>query len=107
MENHEIDVLIDALRLGERSAFDRLIPLICSELIQIARSRLRQLPQGSNPSKTELVDDAYVQMSKHIHWELRSDEEFTAAAAIAMKRAVTHLNRMPPAGRSACRFAEI
>ncbi|ANM29849.1 hypothetical protein ABI59_10060 [Acidobacteria bacterium Mor1] len=102
MDRRDIEVLIDAIRLGEGSAFDRLVGLLDRQLMRTAWDRLREVPWDSRTVTAELVDDAYAEMSRDVDWEQRSDEHFEAAAEIAVKRVNRRLGRAraPHAGRA-------
>lgn len=88
MENApgEITQLLIKLRGGNRTAEEKLIQLIYKELRRIAANRLKN--EGANPSwqPTELVNEAYLRLTRieDIDWKSRS--HFFAVSATLMRR---------------------
>ncbi len=82
----DVTRLLSELRGGDASAFERLLPLVYSELRRIARSQRRRNARPSETlATTALVHEAYLKL-------LRSDskfhnrEHFYAVAATAMRQ---------------------
>jgi RNA polymerase sigma factor (TIGR02999 family) len=73
---------------GDRQAASDLLPLVYSELRELARARMRQLPPGNTMQPTALVHEAYMRLvgSRDPGWD--SKGHFFAAAAEAMRQAL-------------------
>jgi RNA polymerase sigma factor (TIGR02999 family) len=72
---------------GDRSAVERLLPLVYSELRRLAARELFNEPSGNTLQPTALVHEAYVRLvdqSNAPQWDHRG--HFYAAAAEAMRR---------------------
>ena len=71
---------------GERTAFDRLVPLVTHELHQLARRYLRDERRGHTLQPTALVNEAYLRLIEldRIQWQDRA--HFFAMAARTMRR---------------------
>jgi RNA polymerase sigma-70 factor (ECF subfamily) len=78
--------LLLAWRQGEPGALDRLLPLVYSELRQLAHARLRGESPGRTLQTTALVHEAYVRLvdGAQVAWESRS--HFYAVCARLMRR---------------------
>jgi RNA polymerase sigma factor (TIGR02999 family) len=71
---------------GERTAFDRLVPLVTHELHRLARRYLRDERRGHTLQPTALVNEAYLRLIEldRIQWQDRA--HFFAMAARTMRR---------------------
>ncbi len=71
---------------GDRTAFDRLMPLVYDELKALARSQLRRERADHTLNATALVHEAYVRLvgQERVEWAGRS--HFYGIAAQAMRR---------------------
>lgn len=71
---------------GDRSALDRLVPLIEHELRQIARKRMAGERGGHSLQPTALVNEAYLRLIdlQRVRWQSRT--HFFAMAARLMRR---------------------
>jgi len=78
--------LLLAWRQGDPGALDRLLPLVYSELRQLAHARLRREAPGRTLQTTALVHEAYVRLvdGAQVEWESRS--HFYAVCARLMRR---------------------
>ncbi len=83
-----VDVVGD-LRLGDREAIDRLVPLVYNELRQIAHRHLSSRSEGATLNTTALVNEAYLKLvdQSRAHWNDRV--HFLAVAALAMRHILT------------------
>jgi len=81
----EVTDLLLELKRGNRSAEDRLIPLVYAELRRIAAAKLRREHQGHSLQPTALVHEAYLRLTQmqDVDWESRS--QFFALAAKLMR----------------------
>lgn len=96
----EVTRLLEGLRGGERSAFDRLFPLVYAELRKIAGRRLGGVRQGHTLAPTALVHEAFLKMidQRGVAWQSRA--HFFAVAARAMRQIlVDHARRRAAAKR--------
>ena len=78
--------MLGALREGDRSALDRLMPIVYDELRQIAQRYLHRERHDHTLNTTALVHEAYLQLSAQDqpHWNNRA--HFFAVAAMAIRR---------------------
>ena len=79
---------------GDKTALDRLTPLVYDELRRIAHRYVRRERDGHTLETTALVNEAYVRLagSKNIAWESRS--HFFAATAQVMRHVlIDHARR--------------
>lgn len=78
--------LLLAWREGDRSALDRLMPLVYEELRRLAGHYMRGERTGHTLQTTALVNEAYLRLVDHknIQWQNRA--HFFAVAAQAMRR---------------------
>jgi RNA polymerase sigma factor (TIGR02999 family) len=84
---HEItDQLVALRRSDDPTAWDRLIPLVYSELRAIAHRQLHRERDDHTLSTTALVHEAYLKLldQRHVHWHDRA--HFFAMAATVMRR---------------------
>ena len=82
----EITGLLIAWSDGDRTALERLLPLIERELRRIARQYMRRENPGHTLQATALVNEAYFRLvdQKSVHWQNRA--HFFAIAAQIMRR---------------------
>jgi RNA polymerase sigma factor (TIGR02999 family) len=85
---------------GDRSALDRLMPLVYTELRALAERSLRHEPSGHTLQGTALVHEAYLKLvdQRQVRWQDRA--HFFAVAAQLMRRIlVDHARRHGAAKR--------
>jgi RNA polymerase sigma factor (TIGR02999 family) len=90
----EITRLLQAVRDGDRRAFDRLLPMVYDSLKKISRRQLRRRGSDVELRTTELVHETYLKMAGQdwADWEDRA--HFYAVAARAMRQVlVDHARR--------------
>src|SRR5205809_6723005 len=82
----EITQLLFALKDGRRDAVDRLIPLVYSELRQMARQYLSRERTNHSLEATALVHEAYLKLvnQRDANWQNRA--HFFGIAAQIMRR---------------------
>jgi len=83
----DITQIILAVKRGDPSAAEQLLPLVYEELRKLAAARLANERPGQTLQATALVHDAYLRLAGgnvEQHWENRG--HFFAAAAEAMRR---------------------
>jgi len=86
--------LLQAWSEGDRSALDRLTPIVYEELRRLARRYLRRERTGHSLQTTLLVNEAYVRLVdyKRMQWQNRA--HFFAVSAQLMRRIlVEHARR--------------
>ncbi len=82
----EITGLLHEAARGDRSAFDRLLPLVYEELNRLARARLRRERPGHTLNTTALVHEAYLKLVDQTEAQWRNRHQFFAVASEAMRR---------------------
>jgi RNA polymerase sigma factor (TIGR02999 family) len=82
----EVTLLLRRLSAGDKSALNQLLPLIYTELHQLASSYMRRERPGHTLQTTALVHEAYLQLvgQENAHWDSRS--QFFGVAAQLMRR---------------------
>ncbi len=83
----EVTQILSQIEQGDRSAAEKLLPLIYDELRQLSAARLAQEKPGQTLQATALVHEAYlrlVEVDRVQHWDSRG--HFFAAAAVAIQR---------------------
>jgi RNA polymerase sigma factor (TIGR02999 family) len=85
MEAGEITQLLRAYDAGDRSAFDRMVPLVYDELRRLARRHIRRGPRGQTLNTTGLVHEAYLKLAGSPSLRLRDRGHLMAVTACAMR----------------------
>jgi RNA polymerase sigma factor (TIGR02999 family) len=83
----DVTCILAAVKQGDASAADQLLPVLYGELRKLAAARLTQEKPGQTLQPTALVHEAYLRLThgEHPqHWSSRG--HFFAAAAEAMRR---------------------
>ena len=91
----DVTRLLDAMAAGDRTAGDRLLPVVYDELRRLARIKMRDERVGHTLQTTALVHEAYLRLlgGSEIAW--RDAPHFYATAAEAMRRVlVDHARRL-------------
>jgi RNA polymerase sigma factor (TIGR02999 family) len=92
-QQDEVARLLEALRHGDSSAFDRLFPLVYEELRAVAHGQ-RQRWQGDHTLETTaLVHEAYLKLVDQSRASLESRAHFLATAAKAMRHILINYAR--------------
>ena len=70
----EVTQLLLAWSSGDKTALDKLVPLVHSELRRLARQRLRQLNPDHLLQTTALVNEAYLRLIdvRQVQWQNRA-----------------------------------
>ena len=92
-QQDEVTRLLEAVHHGDRSALDRLVPLVYKELRALAHGQ-RKRWQGDHPlDTTALVHEAYLKLvdQSRASWESRA--HFLATAAKAMRHILINYAR--------------
>src|SRR5437588_1199954 len=84
--SESITQLLTEWRDGDKTALDRLIPLVYEELRRLAHHYLRRERPGYTLQTSALVNEAYLRLVDHkgMRWQNRA--HFYAVAAQAMRR---------------------
>ncbi len=92
-EPPEITQLLFAWRQGDRSALDRLMPLVHQELHRLAHKLMAHERTGHLLQTTALINEAYLRLigSSEVEWENRA--HFFAVAAQLMRRVLVDAAR--------------
>ena len=101
MDTHPIDVtrLLEELRAGDRSALDRLLPVVYAELRQIAARSLKSERADHTLQPTALVHEAYLRMAggRNVPWQNRA--HVLGCAARVMRNILVDHARARRAGK--------
>lgn len=81
--------VVGNLRLGNRKAIDRLVPLVYNELRQIAHRHLASRSDGATLDTTALVNEAYLKLVDQSRARWNDRVHFLAVAALAMRHILT------------------
>jgi RNA polymerase sigma factor (TIGR02999 family) len=81
-----ITALLRECAAGNRSALDRLIPLMYPELQRLARSYMRNERKGHTLQPTALVHEAYARLTRQDQPDYRSRSHFMGVAAHIMRQ---------------------
>lgn len=92
-ESHEITQLLLAWGAGDKSALDRLAPLVYGELHRLARSYLRRERAGHTLQTTALIHEAYLRLIGARQVNLENRAHFFAVAARLMRQILVDFAR--------------
>jgi len=98
--SHEVTALLIDWNNGNKTALDRLMPLVDRELHRLARHYMQQERPGHTLQTTALVNEAYLKLidQRQVHWKNRA--HFFALCAQLMRRIlVDHARRRKYAKR--------
>lgn len=96
-----VTVLLQAWKEGDRSALDRVVPLLYTELRKIAAAYLQREPDGHTLQPTALVNEAYIRMAAGSEPDLQSRAHFLGIAARVMRQILVDHARSRLAGKRA------
>jgi RNA polymerase sigma-70 factor, ECF subfamily len=107
----EITRLLKAWRGGEQEAFNRLVPMLYSELRQTARWFRRRRGAGQTLQTTVLVNEVFLRLAQAADVTARDRAHFLALCAQVMRRilvdaARTRLSAKRGGGRACLQFDE-
>jgi RNA polymerase sigma-70 factor (ECF subfamily) len=89
----QVTALLIAWRDGDRSALDRLVPMVDGELRRIAKKRLSHERADHTLQPTALVNEAYLRLMGLTHFDWRNRAQFFAIAARLMRRVLVDAAR--------------
>lgn len=82
----QVTTLLGEVSRGDRSAWERLLPLVYDELRKIAGGAMRRERSAHTLQPTALVHEAYLRLAGQEEADFRSRLQFFAAAAEVMRR---------------------
>jgi RNA polymerase sigma-70 factor, ECF subfamily len=85
MSPHEVTRLLADWGRGDRSALDKLFPLVHAELRRIARRQMSQERAGHTLQATALVNEAYLKLAGQEGFEWHDRAHFYAVCAQVMR----------------------
>jgi len=81
----EVTMLLQAMKSGDESAAEKLLPLVYKELHRLARSYMHRERPDHTLQPTALINEAYMRLARdEIDWQGR--QHFIAVAANVMRR---------------------
>ena len=98
-EQRDVTQLLSDWQRGDRTAFDRLVPLVYDELRRVARARLRRERDEHTLQTTALVHEAYVRLVDLDRMSLRDRTHFFAMASRLMREILVDHARRKNAGK--------
>lgn len=92
-DKNQITELLSAWNGGDKSAIDRLLPLVESELRRIAHNYMRRENPGHTLQTTALINEAYLKLvdQNQVTWQNRA--QFFAISANIMRRFLVNYAR--------------
>lgn len=85
MSPHEVTQLLADWGKGDRSALEKLLPLVHAELRRIARRQMSHERPGHTLQATALVNEAYLKLAGQQGFEWQNRAHFFAVAAQVMR----------------------
>ena len=81
----EVTLLLKAMKNGDESAAEKLLPLVYSELHRLAKSYMRRERPDHTLQPTALINEAYLRLARdNVDWQSR--QHFIGVAANVMRR---------------------
>lgn len=105
--SHEITELLLAWGNGDRSALERLIPLIYAELRRIAERELNREDRPHTLQPTALVNEAFLKLIKQDRAQWQNRQQFFGVAAETMQNILIDYARKHFAGKRGGRAQKI
>ena len=82
----EVTLILDQISQGDRSAAERLLPLVYDELRQLAAAKMARESAGQTLQPTALVHEAWLRLGGDQQPDWQNRRHFFGAAAEAMRR---------------------
>src|SRR5206468_2382657 len=104
----EVTRILSAIKQGDPSAAEQLLPLVYDELRKLAAQKLARETPGQTLQPTALVHEAYLRLvgeDEEQHWDSRG--HFFAAAAEAMRRILVDHARAKGADKRGGRWKRV
>ncbi len=85
-QTSQITQILEEIKAGDRSAFEKLVPLVYDELRELAASHLKRERKNHTLQPTALVHETYMKLldQSRVDWQGRT--HFFAVGAQAMRR---------------------
>jgi RNA polymerase sigma factor (TIGR02999 family) len=99
LHDGEITALLASFREGDRSALDRLLPLVYNELRERAHQQLARRRPGDTLSTTALVNEAYLKLVGSANQSYVDRVHFFAVASRAMRQILVDYARRTTAAK--------
>jgi RNA polymerase sigma-70 factor, ECF subfamily len=81
----QVTLLLKAMKSGDKSAAEQLLPLVYSELHRLARSYMQRERADHTLQPTALINEAYLRLAReNVDWQSR--QHFIGVAANVMRR---------------------
>jgi RNA polymerase sigma factor (TIGR02999 family) len=81
-----VTLLLRAWKEGDRTALDRLMPLIHEDLRRLARQRVSAMAPGASLQATALVNEAYLRLARGNPADFQDRAHFFAISATVMRQ---------------------
>jgi RNA polymerase sigma factor (TIGR02999 family) len=94
-----ITLILQEFAAGDKTALDRLMPLVYAELRKLANSYLRNERSGNTLQPTALVHEAYVRLVDQDQPDYRNRAQFMSVAAHLMRQILIDRARARNAGK--------
>jgi RNA polymerase sigma factor (TIGR02999 family) len=101
MSSQEVTQLLADWGRGDKSAFDKLFPLVHEELRRIARRQMSQERPGHTLQATALVNEAYLKLAGHEGLEWHDRAHFFAVCAQVMRHILIAMHALKRATNAA------
>ena len=96
-EDGEVTRLLRAMKSGDQTASEKLLPLVYKELHRLAKGYMRRERPDHTLQPTALINEAYLRLAGDAtDWQ--NHEHFIAVAANVMRRVLVDYARMHKAG---------
>src|SRR3984885_12095269 len=84
-EDGDVTLLLKAMKSGDKSAAEKLLPLVYNELHRLARSYMQRERSDHTLQPTALINEAYLRLAREtVDWQSR--QHFVGVAANVMRR---------------------
>ena len=95
----EVTLLLRAMKNGDNSAAERLLPLVYSELHRLARSYMRRERADHTLQPTALINEAYLKLASAGNTSFQNRCHFFAVACTAMRQILVNHAKSRHAGK--------
>jgi RNA polymerase sigma-70 factor (ECF subfamily) len=104
--SHEVTLLLQAWSDGDQTAYDKLIPLVYSELHRLASYHLRRERAGHILQTTALLNEVYIKLIEWQNLRVQDRRNLFGIAALLMRRVlVDYVRRYPDLSGKAINLA--
>ncbi len=84
-DDGQVTLLLKAMKTGDETAADKLLPLVYTELHRLARAYMRRERSDHTLQPTALINEAYLRLAgENVDWQSR--QHFIGVAANVMRR---------------------